>query len=482
MPNNAFRLSFIDHSVYVSHTGNGNFNKSSSPTSGSVKVTNAVELTLTANGAGANILNPGDPAKPGRIDFFAALKTRNPTFTKIGELTGTIQLKTGGVPLFDCKSAGKDTFFVPDKGNLIARSDFQLDLQFDQKTVTSVNFPMRLSLPWQFNAAATTMLLGTELFVDGTSVASVAQNKPFDLPMRHTNVPDDGVPNDPTDHPLLTFYGIGRLYARNNAQLGSQKIRFQGHRVRVVLHQSVITRFVGTNVPLQSLVGAIEATLQDAGFGTNVDVQHNAAAQTRANAVFMPINGVPVSVNMQAAHRSSFAASVIAGTGGAGITFQDTEVVNVDFFDFFVYAVSGDPSGDELGRSEMLLPITGSTHGGIVGAGGRNPQKALLKAIEICVGSSTTGVGGALAKIITTDHVNLVASTICHEIGHSFGLRHSLSFDSGNTKYTINPPKGKTSKGVMGPGSIVLGASNVGPFPAEFFGPVHVSVIRDQFL
>jgi hypothetical protein len=83
-----------------------------------------------------------------------------------------------------------------------------------------------------------------------------------------------------------------------------------------------------------------------------------------------------------------------------------------------------------------------------------------------------------LGQIATGDHANLLATTVCHEIGHTFGLRHAVAFIDAPPYVSGDPT---FERGTMANAGVVTG-SGTPPMPLGFFGPVHQQEIRRLFL
>jgi len=143
----------------------------------------------------------------------------------------------------------------------------------------------------------------------------------------------------------------------------------------------------------------------------------------------------------------------------------------IPFFDFYIFAEAADPpNSSELAHSEttiasLLNPAAGT--------------KAAITPIVIAIGfGSGNPLRKMLSQIASADHANLLATTICHEIGHTFGLRHSVAL-IGQPPYASADPT--FQRGTMASAGLVVG-SGTPRVQLGFFGPVHVQEITRLFL
>jgi hypothetical protein len=113
---------------------------------------------------------------------------------------------------------------------------------------------------------------------------------------------------------------------------------------------------------------------------------------------------------------SQFSAAITANPD-AKFSFLDEDVEIIPFFEFYVFAQTIDPpNSSELARGERFFPFPESNNGVFA----VQAPKAVVAPIVIAVGSGPQSrLQTLLAQTPTSDHVNLLASTICHEIGHS---------------------------------------------------------------
>jgi hypothetical protein len=128
-----------------------------------------------------------------------------------------------------------------------------------------------------------------------------------------------------------------------------------------------------------------------------------------------------------------------------------------------------------LAHSEGKVSVKGSV-AGIIAA---TATKVLHTPIVIAKGStSNSPMPKLLSQIDRADHANLLAGTICHEIGHTFGVKHPVVF-SGALPYVFGDAQ--FGRGTMGGGGVVVG-SGTPRMPLYFFGPIHQLEIRRLYL
>jgi len=222
--------------------------------------------------------------------------------------------------------------------------------------------------------------------------------------------------------------------------------------------------------------------MNDAGFA-NVTVIDGAAADTECNQHWKSVDGHFMARNITDADQSKpqadrlehrFAAAIAANTRGT-VSIPAGMEERIPFFDFYVFAESSNPpSATEFAHSEGFVTVTGSV-GGVIPA---TATKTLVTPIVIAIGSAGSQLRKHLAAISTSDHANTLANTICHEVGHTFGLRHSVAF-RGSPPYETGDAE--FGRGTMGPAGLLIG-SGTPRVPVSFFGPVQLLEIRRLYL
>jgi hypothetical protein len=103
----------------------------------------------------------------------------------------------------------------------------------------------------------------------------------------------------------------------------------------------------------------------------------------------------------------------------------------IPFFDFYIFAESADPPNSvELAHSEDTIDVflTADKPPKPTFVDRTTGNKALTTPVVIASGTgANSSLRRILAQIATTDHANLLATKIGHEIGHTFGLRHTVA-------------------------------------------------------
>lgn len=464
--------------VFLKPSGTGTFTSSAQLVPGSFRVVTKVELSLGQNNGGTMPVVLGSP-QPARIELLARIKTNNPSnpFTLCGTLganTGRLRLLTTGVQ-FSAKRPNPQnsslviTDFTPATTTDIANSDFELRLTADSSSnsmdIDNTN-PVRLHLPWVFDPRNTTIELNARLNVGNTVETDVTgqdANQAIEIQTQHSGVTDDAVANQVANHPPFTFFGVRNLYTMS--LLGSParvRVPFAGQTMNVFIENSVMG-LIQAPANLATLAGFVRTVMGDLGFG-NVNVEAGQPVQTRFTTNFKQIRTTKgnlwwMSRNVQAANEKSFADKMEADQGFSVLA---SESVQIPFFDFYIVRQDVDPNGNELAHSEGLQTIV-------------PPNKTILAPIVLTAG--TSNLNGLRKFLSSLSDANLqamvVAQSICHEIGHTLGLRHEVEFP-GAPPYKF-PADATAVRGVMS-GAVAPPAGTTTPF--QFFGPVHRAAIR----
>lgn len=408
----------------------------------------------------------------------------------------------------------KATVVVPPSITALG-SDFLLPLSGDGKTVEfratdkdikTFNFgndTILLPLPWVFDDKEDRphLQLNARLFMlDPITKIRVLEsdesiNTPLDIPLTHDLVPDDGVPNKPKEHPLLTFFGVRNIYPRANLH-GSPapRVSFAGRNIRVVLHKS--TRDLCGPL-LNRVIELVRFALDDAGFrirpipnnhdfrlNNRIQVVADANAETESNRHFTLINNQFLAKTVTGQFATDFSDQLTNGpkqvknpktgvTEDSRVKIPDDMALRLPFFDFFIFALNAIPPGGELAHGEGLLNVPGST-GGVISQTG---EKAIANPIILAVPIMRRKLSTLAAD---EDKASFLALVICHEIGHTFGLRHALCF-KGSIPHKLNDPDG-LSHGIMC--TMLSGvevSTNAFLFRPSSFGPVHKAEIEKMF-
>ena len=428
------------------------------PPAGSFPVVLSAVPKISERNNGTSPIAPGATADA-TVEFIGrpapAAGSPAPPFVSIGVVNGRVSFDSSSgkpLPKFTAKTRKTGQFssvtdYVPATTTVTTRSDWVMKVVGDPDSFDlSPDLSILLQMPWQFIENPGRMQLTVRLKVGTTVACDETINTPLDLPLKHQKVPDTltatGTP--------LDFFGLRNLYAKANSN-SLPRFPFGSGTLRVILHSTTVTFIGTTSTNVAAVTTAVTQIMNDAGFGT-VTVISGAAADTECNLHWKIQGGHFIGKNITNTQ------TVKSGT---------EEVI--PFFDFYIFAEDADPVGDELALSEtMILSLLNPTNG----------TKALATPVVIAKGvGSTSPIKKLLAQIATTDHVNVIAGTICHEIGHTFGLRHSVAFID-------KPPyvaPDSTTRGVMGPASFLIG-SGTPRIPLPFFGPVHNAEIKRLFL
>jgi len=398
-------------------------------------------LTLTTRGAPASPATPTNTtAVPAILEFFEMPGSGDTATTarSLGTLTGRFRMD-GTTPKFDCVLA---TVQAP---TLVADSDFRIALQFDATTFENAHPAARLFLPWETTAENNTLEVGVKLTIDGSVHADTAANDRLDIRLSHPNVPEDGTSTTVRS----PCFGVLTVYPDDNFLFTrAQRLPVAGHPVRVFIHDSVgnaCNRLRASSFSLATLTTHITTILTSGGFTAPTVTQVDDAAATAATAPWARSGGRFVAKNVTDPNN-------IANTDGT----------DMPFFDYWIFHERNVTGGAEIGQSESLNPF------GMV-----NVAAATKRAIAPIVLPAST-FDSFYGNVLLSDSMNAVADIICHEIGHSLGLRHGLAFDSSGPSYSLT---GGTLLGTMTTEQVNGGRIKVKPF-----GPVHAGVIRRHFL
>lgn len=458
------------------------------PPAGSFPVVSAVRVHLTNDGAGAAPLlvterQPATLAFIGRTAPVAG--TVPPAFIVLGTVVGNVDFdrtQTPPVPRFTCgtiRNAATNSStlnFQASTADEVARSDWILRIEkhpltFDTNVVRSFS----LRLPWVFNERSEKLQLSARLVINGTPHADETRNQVIDIPLVHLAVPEEA---DATK-PKRKFIGVRNLYTRSNEHDSSSatapvlRVPLANARMRVILHASFATFCTASAAPIPTVATAIEQILNDAGFGASVDVLNGPAADAECALHWRSVDGRFMSRLIVDRDQSKperdriehLTAAAIAAN--RGVTVPNGMEQRIPFFDFYIFAEDSEPpAATELAHSERLVPVTGSVRGVLA----TTATKALATPIVIAKGfGATSPLRKLLAQIVDADHTNVLAGTVCHEIGHTLGLKHPIAF-KGSLPYAFGDAE--FARGTMSSGGLVTGS---GPprMALSFFGPVH---------
>jgi hypothetical protein len=479
------RVKLTPKAVFLKPSGNGNFTTGSQASAGAFRVVTSVEIALTKlNGGSMPNFIPGTP-KPAKLELLARIKTNIPNapFTlcgTIGATTGQMRLLTSGNVQLSAKKPDPHnsnlviTDFAPSSAPEIANSDFELRLFPDSSTPTSMDIdnsnPIRLHLPWVFDPRNTTFELNARLTVGGVLETDVVDlvapndaNQAIEIQTQHLGVTDDAVINQVAQHPAFTFFGVRNLYTMS--LLGSPtriRVPFAGQTMNIFVEKSVMG-LMHAPATVTTLAGFVTTIMGDLGF-TSVNVDAGAAVQARFAASFKQVNTTKnnlwwMSKSVLAANEKTFADKLEADQS---FSFLPTETVQIPFFDFYIVRQDVDPNGSELAHSESMSAIT-------------PPSKSILAPIVLTAGTSNlNGLRKFLSAVSDASlEAMVVATSICHEIGHTLGLRHEVEFP-GAPPYKF-PADAASVRGVMS-GSVTPPAGTTTPF--QLFGPVHRAAIQ----
>jgi hypothetical protein len=462
------------------------------PPTGSFPVVTAVRLKFTDDAAGPDPV-PRGPGKAASLDLIARAASADPKtappFVVVATMPGTATFD--GTPKFTIKTIKDPASFSvnldvrPGTANEVVRSDWVLQIDPHPTFVTSPKTFFTLRLPWKFDETTAKLQLNARLSIDGTLHADESRNLMLDIPLSHRDVPEEA----DKKKPVQKFFGLRNLYTRANdldpkakTEPAVPKVAFAGRRMRVLLDSTFVSFCTGnTSAKVADVVTGVTSIMNDAGFGT-VDVLSGAATNTECRTHWKQVGGHFMSVAIRDADQgkpeadrieNKFAASI---DGGGSVAIPDGMEERIPFFDFYIFAEDKDPpNAVELAHSERRVNVKGSV-GGIIAS---SATKVLHTPIIISKGSgSSSPLRNLLSQIDKADHANLLAGTICHEIGHTFGLKHPVVF-SGSPPYVFGDAQ--FGRGTMSGGGIVVG-SGTPRMPLYFFGPIHQLEIRRLYL
>ena len=492
---NAWQVRFEPTIVALTPQRGGNFNftqtQPGAPAAappGSFQVVIAVKPRLSETNNGPSPLAPGAKS-PATLEFIGRARPQaagqTAPFISMGVLRGTVDFNTSGakpVPRFTAGTkAGPgnslDIDFTAATNADVLHSDWALRILKDPDTFdTNVVTSFFVLLPWQFVENPGKMQLSARLRIAGTIAADESRNTLLDLPLRHLKVPEDAN----TQLPPLTFFGVRNLYTKSNAK-SLPRVPLNNNNIRLILH-STFTDFCTRNTrsSVAEVIDKISQILFDAGFSA-VDFLRDAPALADCNLHWKRVGGHFMGRKITDPDPSKSAsdptrlenrlAAAISANNISSITIPSGMEEVIPFFDFYIFAEDADPpvptelAHSETGVDSLLSPSAAT--------------KALFTPIIIAKGSSSSSpLPKLLGQIDPADHGNVLATTVCHEIGHSFGLRHAVSFID---QPPYLPGDARFARGTMGLAGLVLG-SGTPRIPLGFFGPVHVEEIKRLFL
>jgi hypothetical protein len=281
---------------------------------------------------------------------------------------------------------------------------------------------------WQSIGDPVKLQLSAMLEIGGLPVA--VANTPLDLPLQHFSVPENA---KPTGTPL-TFFGIRNLYSKTNAKNPPPKLPSGSTpHINIILH-SYVTDFCENiaYAKMQDVKDGVTNILVDAGFSAPTFLE-GPAADTACNLLWQSPQGRYMSRAIVNTNLQNQFAAAISANDPASVTIPDSMSVACPFFDFYVVAESADPPAGELGRSEFYLDYLFDPTAPVLNVFGvpTTGLKRLRTPIVIAKGLSDLSknpLREALKQIDQADRANPLATTICHEMGHTFGLRHSVAF------------------------------------------------------
>jgi len=507
------RVKLTPTTVHLTPSATGTFTSAVKPGKGSFPVVVAVEVSLEERGAGAMpaALLANTPPRA-RLEILVRQRVNNPAapYTLCGTFNGTMSLLGAArTPTFIAKRPGTAvgqafvTDFTPNTApgapDIMTRSDWSIRLNVDGTTLQIANGdPLVLRIPWIFDPTNAFLQLNARLSINSTietDVNSAAANPPIEIPLQHDKVPDEAVANKVAEHPLLSFFGVHTLSTMSRERTLPAGLSSAGLTVNVFVDDTVLALVPAANTG--QLRTHVITVLQAAGFAT-VNVELAAAApptppgqtppqtvRTRFAALFVQARVVKslnlwfMSRNVPEARRVAIATKMEAN--GDPPVILAGETVQIPFFDFFICAQNIDPPKGEVGHSEIIDRVVGA-----------NPRatppvvatKAILAPIVITAGSnSQSGMRKMISTLGGEQTAQLVASTICHEIGHTLGLRHVVSFQEALPHVFADVQcRSVMGAAVAPPAPPPPTVPPTPPVPFEFFSPVQMVTIRQNYL
>jgi hypothetical protein len=499
---NAWKVIFEPTYLYLTPAGNGTFTSVASapgkrvnPPRGSFTVVTTLRPTLAVNAKATPPVKQNDPFQRATLEF---LGRPTPEVTgavvpwiPLGTVQGTAGVNSSAatpVPQFICGtrrvpgSVSVELDFTPATKPEIVRSDWVMRIEkhpdaFDTNVVSA----FFIQLPWLFVESPGRLQVTARLTINGTLESDENINTPADIPLRHDSVPEDA----DTKKSRFTFYGVRNLFAKANEHEPNTKVPFKvgigGDAIAVFLHRTVTDFCAANSIDIAKVQSGVADILFDVGFNP-VNFLAGQRADADCNLHWKQVNGrfmgrritdpdqtKPVTERLE----SRFAAAISANNARKVIVPNGMEET-IPFFDFYVFAEDVDPPDTtELARSESPALIQGTIDG--INSSART--KSLHTPIILA-----TKNGSPLMKLLSQvdapSRINVLATTICHEMGHTFGLRHMVAL-RGAPPYETGDPA--FQHGIMGGGGILVG-SGPSTFPLTFFGPVHAQEIKRLFL
>jgi hypothetical protein len=399
------------------------------------------KLSLTKGGGGAN------PAAKSPVDasiVFVERAAKGDT-TKderhIATLKGTIQLK-GKQYVFDANNGLLS-------GDFDEKSDFELLLDFDAKTFANPPVTNSLFVPWEVAEEGAKIEVGLKLLIDGKLHAPVSKNDSLDVPLKHPSVHEDA----DQALPKHDFFGIRVVYtSAPEFPISGDKLPIGQDRLRCLLHTSVKDECESARKGLYNLAkirGYISGIFRDAGFAS-VDVFECKDHEFYLHHWKRNSSGEIVAKNLKNRSRVS-----------------DSEGADVPYFDFWV------AKGD-------------ATSVGGPAAGAIGEQGHPVDHIRVNVATRTkrliapTWFGGPTMQSTLAgasdddDAMTLLINMLCHELGHSLGLRHALVYAPSSKAYELQPSGGYAPYGLMAYGE--------NSKKLRLFGPVHKALLKKRYL
>ena len=357
----------------------------------------------------------------------------------IGTLSGQIQIENDA-PKFD--AGGR----FMSSTQLVNGSDFIVLLNFDTGTFENTNQDTNLTLPWEVSEEKRRLEVGVKLNIAGSVHSDIPFNDKLDIPLRHNGVPEDGTSRSV----FIECFGVNAVYPSRNSQLGlTQHIPIGNDPIRVFVHTSVGIRCnairSGSFNLNNTLRQGITEILRSGGF-TNIEVDIDPPVQN---------------VDMIWVRRDlRFIARNVANPNRV----FDNEGWDIPFFDYWVFCERNvAPVANEFGLAESLNPSARFNM--------PHRTKRVITPIVLVEGPFEQNY----RDVSPGDRMNYVANCITHEIGHSLGLRHGLTFQPSTKTYLLL--RG-FALGAMAYMNITVGQ----PHPLRRFGPVHRDTIQRHFL